>query len=117
MSEAVDTVVSVVVVAVVDPEYCISCQYSTARYFPLHPLKVSCEADVQVCSVAVVDPITLLVADVSQLLNRNVQVLRLLVLHCQTVIQSFPTGEPVAEPAATVISNCQVPGDMSLNPF
>jgi hypothetical protein len=65
--------------------------------------------------VAVVDPITLFV-EVSQFLNRNVHVPRLLDVHCQTVIQSLPTGVPVVDPAATVISNCQVPEKMSDNP-
>lgn len=66
--------------------------------------------------VAVVEPITLFV-DVSQLLNRNVQLLRLLVLHCHTVIHILPTGVPVVEAAATVISNCQVPERISLRPL
>jgi len=65
--------------------------------------------------VAVVDPITLFV-EVSQLLNRNVHVPRLLVVHCQTVIQSLPTGLPVVDPAK-VMSNCQVPEKMSDNPL
>ena len=78
MSEAVDTVVSAVVVAVVEPEYWMTCQYSKARYLPLQPLKVGSDAEVHVYFVAVVEPIALLV-DVSQFLNRNVQVPRLLV--------------------------------------
>ena len=114
MSEAVETVVSVAVVAEVEPEYCITVQYSTARYFPLHPLNVGCVAEVQVYFVAVVDPITLFV-EVSQFLNRNVQLPRLLVPHCHTVIHNLPTG--VVELAATVMSNCQVPEKMSDNPL
>lgn len=66
--------------------------------------------------VAVVEPITLFV-DVSQFLNRSVQVPRLLVPHCQTVIQRRPTGAPAVEPAPTVVSNCQVPVKMSVNPL
>ena len=64
--------------------------------------------------VAVVDPITLFV-EVSQFLNRNVQLPRLLVPHCHTVIHNLPTG--VVELAATVMSNCQVPEKMSDNPL
>jgi hypothetical protein len=66
--------------------------------------------------VAVVDPITLFVV-VSQFLNRNVHVPRLLVVHCQTVIQSLPTGLPVVDPAAKVMSNFQMPEKMSDNPL
>jgi hypothetical protein len=116
MSDAVETVVSVAVVAEVEPEYCITVQYSTARYFPLHPLNAGWVAEVQVYCVAVVDPITSLV-DESQFLNRNVHVPRLLVVHCQTVIQSLPTGLPFVDPAAKVMSNCQVPEKMSDNPL
>ena len=116
MSEAVETVVSVAVVAEVEPEYCITVQYSTARYFPLHPLNVGWVAEVQVYFVAVVDPITLFV-EVSQFLNRNVQLPRLLVPHCHTVIHSLPTGAPVVEPAAMVMSNCQVPVKISASPL
>jgi len=116
MSEAAETVVSVVVVADVEPEYCITCQYSTTRYLPVQPLKAACDAEVHVYLVAVVEPITLLV-DVSQFLNRNVQLASVLLPHCHTVIQILPTGELVMGFAETVVSNCQVPDCMSTSPL
>lgn len=116
MSEAADTVVSVVVVVDVEPEYCIACQYSTARYLPFQPLKEAWDVDSHVYFNGVVELITLMV-EVSQFVNRSVQLVRVLLPHCHTVIQIFPTGAPAVEPTARVMSNCQIPDCMSINPF
>jgi len=115
MSEAVDTVVSVVVVVDVEPEYCIACQYSTARYLPFQLLKDAWGADIQVYFCGVVELITLLLVEVSQFVNRSVQLVRVLLPHCHTVIQILPT--PAVELAAIVMSNCQIPDCTSINPF
>ena len=50
---------------------------------------------------------------VSQSLNRNVGEVQLLVVHIHTVKKKKALGEPVEEPTAFVMSNCQVPDCIS----
>jgi hypothetical protein len=105
-SLAEETVVWVVVTAPVEPEYWNTNQYSTLKNAGL--LNWLSDAVVHVYFVAEVEPATLLV-EVSQLLNRNVQVPRLCVAQDHTVAQIRNTGVLAVELAAFVTSNCQVP--------
>jgi hypothetical protein len=114
-SIAVLIVVSVIVVAVVVPEYCHATQTSNAKKLPL--VQVICDwlAVVYVLSVAVVELATLVA--VSQFFHRRVAVVQLLVVQDHAVTKYRATGAPVAEPTAPVKSICHVPDWMSNNPF
>jgi hypothetical protein len=104
-SDAVVTVVSVAVVAVVVPEYWRTNQYSTKRYWTLE--NGPTEALVRVYFVAVAEATTLVA--LFQYLKRKVHVPSEFVVQDQTLVQMLPTGVPVMEPAATVRSKVQVP--------
>jgi len=107
MSDAVETVVSVSVVAVVVAEYWRTVKYSTARYLPLQPLICATLAVVYCLSVAEVEDATFVL--VSQLFQILVHPPRLLEPHCHAVTKRRATGELLVEPTAMVRSICQVP--------
>jgi hypothetical protein len=112
-SLALETVVSVMVVEPVEPEYCHATQISTARKFPDQDPKLF---SLMVYVRFVADVELAMFVEASQFDQRKLQVPRLFVPHCQAVTQNRATGNPLVEPTAPVRSICQVPDWMSLRP-